>query len=105
PTQDKGGENEMNTQLTELIELMKVQASSNPYEDAIVQAIIEKGKNVSTDQLLESAREKLDNYIQETYGALPKQIEIKTEQATKKITGILHKKFETILKFVGANVP
>lgn len=91
---------EMNAQNMEMMRNM-----SNPYEDAIVEAIINRGAEVTTDQLREKALEKVDNYIQETYGMLPKVIEIKSATGAKRLDGLFHNKFEQILQLVSLNIP
>lgn len=80
--------------------------SKNPYEDAIVEAVIEKGKNISAQSLEEELRGKLDEFIKSEYGALPKTVQIQDGEFTKKaITGIFHNKFDMILKVISRNVP
>ena len=80
--------------------------TGNPYEDAIVQAIIEKGKNISTESILEPVKPELDEFIKSEYGTLPTRIEItQPDKDPKKISGIFHKKFDMILKIVSRNVP
>src|SRR5699024_10924755 len=66
----------MNQVLEQQKEMLKNIKVDNPYEDAIVQAIIDKGKNISTDNLVETAKEKLDSFIKQNYGPLPKKIEV-----------------------------
>lgn len=91
---------EMNQQNMEMMRNM-----NNPYEDAIVEAIINRGAEVTTDQLRERALEKVDNYIQTTYGMLPKVIEIKSATGAKRVDGLFHHKFEQILQLVSLNIP
>lgn len=80
--------------------------SKNPYEDAIIQAIIEKGKGISAESLEQELRGKLDDFIKTEYGALPKTIQIRDGEIQKKaIKGIFHEKFEMILKVISRNVP
>lgn len=113
--QDGGtGMTEVSNQLaSQLLEMQKTMTagfqammSKNPYEDAIISAIIEKGKNISVESLEQEMRGKLDDFIREEYGALPKTIQIQDGDFQKKaVTGIFHKKFDTILKVVSRNVP
>lgn len=80
--------------------------SKNPYEDAIIQAIIEKGKGISAESLEQELRGKLDDFIKTEYGALPKTIQIRDGEIQKKaIKGIFHEKFEMMLKVISRNVP
>lgn len=96
----------MNQVLEQQKEMFKNIKVDNPYEDAIVQAIINKGKNISTDNLVETAKEKLDSFIKQNYGPLPKKIEVNVPSiSSKQMEGIFHNKFEHILKLVTANIP
>ena len=96
----------MNQVLEQQKEMLKNIKVDNPYEDAIVQAIIDKGKNISTDNLVETAKEKLDSFIKQNYGPLPKKIEVNIPSiSSKQMEGIFHNKFEHILKLVTANIP
>lgn len=96
----------MNQVLEQQKEMLKNVKIENPYEDAIVQAIIEKGKHISTDKIVETAKDKLDDFIKENYGPLPKKIEVNVPNiSSKQLEGIFHNKFEHILKLVTANIP
>lgn len=59
----------------------------------------------SVDKVMQNAKPILDEYIRNTYGVLPKVIEVKTEKGTNKIKGITHEKFEQVLKIINANIP
>lgn len=91
---------ELNRQNMEMFRQMR-----NPYEESIIEGIISKAKDISTETLVETAFEKMDSYIKETYGALPKRIEIQKGSEIKTIEGLLHNKFETILQLVNLNIP
>lgn len=60
---------------------------------------------LSIGSVMETARPMLDKYIQETYGMLPKTLEVKSDFGTHKVEGMTHYKFETILKLVTADIP
>lgn len=60
---------------------------------------------LSVNSVMETARPMLDKYIQETYGMLPKSVEVKSDFGTHKVEGMTHYKFETILKLVTADIP
>lgn len=60
---------------------------------------------ISVGSVLEKAKPVIDSYIKETYGYLPKVIEVKTEKEVRKVTGCVHKEFDTILKLVTADIP
>ena len=91
---------EMNQQNMEMIRSM-----NNPYEEAIVKGIIEKGSDITTDELRDRALAKVDTYIQDTYGMLPKTIEVKTPTSKTVMQGLFHKQFDKILQLVGLNIP
>ena len=107
----KSEENIDMSQLTELFKEMNEQnlemmrTMNNSYEDAIVEAIAQKSSDVTTDQLSDKALEKVDEYIQQTYGVLPKVIEVKTATTKKVIQGLFHYQFEKILQLVSLNIP
>lgn len=98
---------ELIRKLTKSIDkLSKRVENEDPFKEAMTKAIIEKGKDLAIDDLKERLKTQLDNYIEETYGALPKKIEIKTDGIVKKeLTGLFHKEFERICKIVASNVP
>ena len=98
---------ELIRKLTKSIDkLSKKVESEDPFKEAMTKAIIEKGKDLAIDDLKERLKTQLDNYIEETYGTLPKKIEIKTDGVVKKeLTGLFHKEFERICKIVASNVP
>lgn len=60
---------------------------------------------LSVTEVMKVARPFIDKYISETYGMIPKVIEVKFANETRRIEGITHKKFETILPLVNLNIP
>lgn len=62
--------------------------------------IAESVAKIAVGQVMESAKPALDAFIQKTYGMLPQVVEIKTPTETKKITGIVNKEFDTVLKII-----
>ena len=112
----KVGQTEMTNEIKELqqsilemqksmLEGFKVVTEKNPYEKAIVEAIINKGKSISVDELKEDILKMVNEFIASEYGNLPTTIEIKKGSERKEIKGNFHKDFEKILKVVDANVP
>lgn len=88
------------------MDLMKQVQTHNPYEEAIVEGIISKGKHISEETILEGVREKIDEYISKEYGSLPKKIEVVSPSGSKKkLEGLFHYQFENILNLVGADIP
>ena len=60
---------------------------------------------LSVNSVMDFTKPFIEKYISETYGLLPKTIEVKTETETKKVMGSTHHEFETILKLVAADIP
>lgn len=88
------------------LDLMKQVQTYNPYEEAIVEGIINKGKHISEETILEGVRGKIDEYIREEYGTLPQKIEVTSPKGNKKqLEGLFHYQFENILNLVGADIP
>lgn len=78
----------------------------NPYEQAIVETIIEKGQMISVDDIMKGAQDRIDKFIREEYGNLPKTVEVKVNDIPQgQTSGLFHEKFDTILKFVANNIP
>lgn len=80
-------------------------SKKNPYEDAIIEAVLTKGKKISTEDILEDAKNQLDGFIKKEYGALPKTIKVVQPKKQATVSGIFHKKFESILGVVSLKVP
>lgn len=96
---------DLSSEIKALTEVVKESLKRNPFEEAMLQGIIEKGKELATDELKENLLDYLKNYVNETYGSLPKKIQIINHDVKKDVQGIFHKDFELILKFVGQNIP
>ena len=92
--------------LTKAVEtLTKEVKKREPFQEAMTEAIIEKGKEIATKDLEDRIKTNLDKFIQEKYGVLPKTIEIKNNDKTKEMKGIFHKDFDKICKIVSKNIP
>lgn len=74
-------------------------------QDLLTGAIIDKAKDIAIDDLKEHLKEKIDEYIEKEYGALPKKIIVETKTERKEMQGIFHKEFENICKIVAKNIP
>jgi hypothetical protein len=78
----------------------------SPFEQQMIEAIIDKGKEIATKDLENEMKNHLDEFIKDKYGVLPKSIEfIKEDGKRKEIKGIFHKEFENICKMVNNNIP
>ena len=110
-TNDGGGSNidieEVVQKVTKAnLDLLKQVQTHNPYEEAIVEGIISKGQRITEETIMQGVREKIDQYISEEYGTLPKKIEVVSPSGSKKkLEGLFHYQFENILKLVGADIP
>lgn len=60
---------------------------------------------LSVNSVMDFTKPLIEKYVADTFGILPKAIEVKTETDTKKVTGFTHHEFETILKLVAADIP
>lgn len=74
-------------------------------EDALIEGIVNKGKELATESLELELKDKLDKFIKETYGALPQRLTIVHKDVEYDHTGIFHKDFEKVLKLVDMNLP
>ena len=75
--------------------------SSSELDKLIAQAVAD----IAVDDVVNLSKEQIDRYIAETYGSLPKRIEVTSPAGSKVIEGIVHEKFETVLKLVSADIP
>jgi len=103
-------EEETNAELTKKLmksidELGKKIEERSPFQEAMTQAIIEKGKDLAIEDLKKKLENELNDFIEKTYGVLPKKIIIEKENTKREVTGLFHKDFETICKIVEKNVP
>lgn len=75
------------------------------YDDSIIEYILDKVKEIPNEEIHKSIENKIEKYVKQTYGALPKKIEIVNNTTTKNLQGIFHHKFEQILKIIEKGVP
>lgn len=62
--------------------------------------------DLNAQEIMESIKPKLDNYVKETYGFLPQVHEIRIGNETpKKVTGVVHEKFDEVLAIVKKDIP
>ena len=60
---------------------------------------------ISVGSVMETAKPAIDAFIKQTYGLLPKVIEVKSPTGVSKVVGQTHYEFETILNLVNADIP
>ena len=75
------------------------------YDDSIVEYILDKVKEIPNEEIHKSIEKKIEKFVNDTYGVLPKKIEIVNNGDIKQIEGIFHSKFEQILKIIKKGVP
>lgn len=96
---------EVVNQLRELTQLMKTQSQRNPFEQAMLEGIIEKGKELATEDLKNEISDYLKTFVEKSYGILPKVIEIKQADKRKEMQGNFHYLFDKIIKVVSSKIP
>lgn len=70
---------------------------------ALETLLAESVQQINTEEIINEIKPRIDEYIKENYGNLPKIVHIKTDKGeTRKVKGITHKNFEEILKVVNA---
>lgn len=99
---DKNTFKDITNQLKDIASKMN---ERNLYDDAIQDVIINKVKKLSIENITEDIKLELNNYIRNTFGILPKKIEITNNGKKKEISGIFHKKFDEILNIVNKGIP
>lgn len=105
PAEKVGGEVNMNEVVNAIKELTENINKRTMYDDVIEDTILKKVKEIPTNELVDSLKKNVDDFIKEKYGVLPKKIEIQNNDVKKEMSGIFHKKFEEILKVVSKGVP
>lgn len=88
-------------QLKEVVEAVKDNQKANTFEQAIIDGIIAKGKEIATKDLEDYVKE----FVDKTYGKLPTTISVVQGEKTKEIEGLFHKNFEQIIQIVGQKIP
>ena len=99
-------EDKANTEYLNLREQFAPTAAPKPsigdkLEDMLVNVLAHE----SVDKIVTGIKPQLDKFIAETYGILPTVHEIKTETSSNKIKGVVHEKFDEVLKLVAADIP
>lgn len=74
-------------------------------EQALLDGIVSKGKDLATEELEKELKDRLNDFIKNTYGALPQRITIVKKDVEYDKTGLFHKEFEKVLKLVNMNLP
>ena len=76
---------------------------------ALSGAITKMIADAKTDEIekivVSGLKKRIDDYIFQQYGKIEKKVNVVTEYGQHEISGIMHKQFETVLKFVSNNEP
>lgn len=92
-------------QLREVVEAVKDNQKRNSFEQAMLEAIIDKGKEIATKDLENKLIADVKEFVDKTYGKLPTTIEIVQGTKKKDVDGLFHKNFNKILQIVGQKIP
>lgn len=111
PTPKKQGEPTMSDEQTvKILKDLKTSIDSlkrpSLLEEQLITAVVEKTKEIATAELQLELQGKLDAFINDKYGILPKQVEVvvnKDHSAT--LTGLFHEKFNDILTMIANSIP
>lgn len=75
-------------------------------EEALIEGIVDKGKELAVEDIKNKLLQDCDKYIEEHYGILPKIIKFEdNNKPIKEMKGIFHKKFEDICRIVRKDIP
>ena len=92
-------------QFREVVQAVKDNQKANIFEQAIIDGIIAKGKEIATKDLEDKLISDVKEFVDKTYGKLPSTIEIIQDTKRKDIEGLFHKNFEEIIQIVGQKIP
>lgn len=73
--------------------------------DVVANMVAQTKTSEIEGRVAEGLKDKIDAYIFETYGKVERKVNVVTEFGKKELKGILHEKFDTVLKFVANNEP
>ena len=109
PQENEKEVNEMEETLKDVTKYLKKisegVSSRSVQDEALLESIKSRVKEVSKEEIQEQIIKDLNNYIKENYGILPKKIEVVNGEAKKEMVGLFHKKFDEILNIVNKGVP
>lgn len=109
PTVDMSQFTTAMSQLGETISTMSIKIdamnTNSKLEEALIEGIVSKGKELAVGELQEEIRNNLKQFIAETYGALPTKISLVKADIEYEKTGLYHKEFKKVLKLVNLNLP
>lgn len=102
---EEGGKIDMNDVVSAIKELTENINKRTMYDDAIETTIMNKVKEIPMSEVTDDLKKKVEDFIKDKYGILPKKIEIVDNGVKKEMSGLFHKKFDEIVKIVKKGVP
>ena len=84
-----------------MLQKSRVEEMCTVIDSVITKTIIEIG----ADKVCMEVIPRVEKHILDTYGPLPKIVEIHNQGDIRRVTGIFHEQFETILKLVSNDLP
>ncbi len=94
-------ENQVKQNKQKSIEEEKSNLSLGLVEKALARVMVDE----YAPKLAESVKGDIDAYIEQTYGPITRKIDFEINGKVAKVEGVVHEKFETVLKFVMADEP
>ena len=79
----------------------RVQQLSQMIDQMVAKTVVDTCKEKVYDAVIPMVKD----HILKTYGPLPEIVEVHAGRKVRRITGIFHEKFETVLKFVSRDIP
>lgn len=92
-------------QISEMGKAVKEMNTNTKLEEALIEGIISKGKEIAVEEIRQELVNNLDEYIKDTYGQLPDRLIITKEDVEYEKTGLFHKEFDKVVKLVNLNLP
>lgn len=74
-------------------------------EEALIEGIVSKGKDLATEEIRQELINNLDDYIKEVYGTLPTRLIITNKEVEYERTGLFHEQFDKVVKLVNMGLP
>lgn len=79
----------------------RVQQLSQMIDQMVAKTVVDTCKEKVYDAVIPMVKD----HILKTYGPLPEIVEVHAGRKVRRVTGIFHEKFETVLKFVSRDIP
>lgn len=84
---------------------VKVEVEKEIPPTPLEKLMIETVAKYSADEVVELIKPKIEHHIKETFGILPQVHKIETPTKVHEIKGVLHEKFDDVLKLVNLDIP